>query len=153
LAKPQANSAQIEGDVLAKPSGEALLRSSARQQGTSAQMQAQDKPAGGMCSRLNKHLLTKWATSNTVMLTLSDWSTTPYFFHHWLGNVKAAGINNWVAAAKDKATSHHYVDIGLYDRCFTYLSSQDATEKSAGAFGSPAHRLGLQQIGHAVSDG
>ena len=105
-----------------------------------AQVQAspelQEKPADGLCRNLSQPLLAKWAVNNTVMLVLSDWSTTPHFFHHWLGNIKAAGINYWLAAAKDKGTSKHYVDIGLYSRCMNYLSDKDPTDKSAGGRGT-----------------
>jgi hypothetical protein len=125
----------------AAPTSPALLASTPPAAALAAALAAAAAPAPAppgpstssreVCGPLSTTLLAAHAVNNTIMLLLSDYSTTPWFFHHWLGNVQAANISYWVVAAADTATSQHMINLGFKDRCYT-LRGTEGREQSAG---------------------
>jgi hypothetical protein len=73
-------------------------------------------PQDAKCGALTKELLQKYAVSNTVMITVNDIVTVQALGRHWLRNVNAASITNWLMVATDQATVSYLESLGV-SRC------------------------------------
>ncbi|KAF8070925.1 arabinosyltransferase [Scenedesmus sp. PABB004] len=62
------------------------------------------------------------ARDGTVLLAVADRLTAPALLHHWLGNVRAAGITYFLVAAADDATDAALAALGL--PCFRLAEPQ-----------------------------
>jgi hypothetical protein len=69
-----------------------------------------------VCGPLTVERIAAAAVNYTVMLMVTDASTAHDLLHHWLGNVRAAGISYYLIAAADDATSRLLVERGLQER-------------------------------------
>jgi hypothetical protein len=85
----------------------------------------------GKCGALTKELLQKYAVSNTVMITVNDIITVQSLGRHWLRNVDAANITNWLMVATDTATAAYLESLGV-SRCFMLLGTEGRAKADTG---------------------
>lgn len=83
------------------------------------------------CGTLNKELLQKYAVANTVMITVNDIITVRSLGRHWLRNVNAANISNWLMVATDTATAAYLESLGV-SRCFMLPGTEGRAKAASG---------------------
>lgn len=83
------------------------------------------------CGALTKALLQKYAVANTVMITVNDIITVQSLGRHWLRNVNAANITNWLMVATDTATAAYLESLGV-SRCFMLPGTEGRAKADTG---------------------
>jgi Nucleotide-diphospho-sugar transferase len=88
--------------------------------------------AADVCGTLTSELLAAIALNGTVLLTVADAASAPHLLHHWLGNVRAAGISWHVLAVTDGAAAAAATTAGLRGHCYRLDGTEFRPDASTG---------------------